>query len=490
MPPWLADQQSQAAAATALLACSAILPMLARHASIWLQVAFRVAALALLTIIVRKLLGSPFAPHFADQRPSLDLWERFIEAGWWFAAARTAVALGRLFVVLENRPRETQIVSDLVAGAVYVATGLAVVNFSAEVPIRGLLATSGVIAIVLGLALQSTLSDVFSGIAVGLERPYKPGDLLWVEGGIEGRVVQLNWRSTQIATAQDNIATIPNSIMAKARMINRSAPTLIRSDTVSLALDPAANPELCQTTLEAALLACAIPMQHPKPTIRCSALKGDGAIYDISFSIASSDVLTAARAEIFDRAHRHLRYAGIALAVSGLATVPKVNIPTPENILEDSDLFGVMEAAGRNLLAEHFSERWLEAGDRLISEGDHAEALFVGASGTAAVTRVGAPELLHLVSPGESVGAIGLITGAPYTVTITALTRLKVYQLGRADIAAAIKTRPELAAGLEALAERGKVALRRFATDHERTELDKPDLFMGRLRNFLHLLRT
>ncbi len=84
-----------------------------------------------------------------------------------------------LFVVLENRPRETRIVSDLFAGAIVVATLLGIVNFAFEVPIRGLLATSGVIAIVLGLALRSTLSDVFSGIAVGLERPYVPGGLLW-----------------------------------------------------------------------------------------------------------------------------------------------------------------------------------------------------------------------------------------------------------------------------------------------------------------------
>ena len=490
MPSWTADPEIQAAAATILLACAVLFSILPLKTSIWAQVALRIASLAILTVIVRKLIGSPFDPHFETRIASLELWERVIEAGWWLVAARAAVGVGRLFVVLENRPRETQIVSDLVAGAVYVATILAVVNFSVEVPIRGLLATSGVIAIVLGLALQSTLSDVFSGIAVGLERPYKPGDLLWVEGGIEGRVVQLNWRSTQIATPQDNIATIPNSIMAKARMINRSAPTLIRSDTVSLALDPAANPETCQATLEAAVASCSILMQHPKPTVRCSALKGDGAIYDISFSIASSDVLTAARAEIFDRAHRHLRYAGIALAVAGLATVAQVSVPTPQQILADSDLFGVMEATGRNLLAEHFGERWLEPGDHLIGEGAAPESLFVVASGTACVTKAGSPQLLHLVSPGESMGAIGLITGNPYAVTVTALTRLKVYQLGRADIACAIKARPELAAGLEALAERGQAALARFATENERRELEKPDLFMERLRNFLHLLRT
>jgi len=83
-----------------------------------------------------------------------------------------------------------------------------------------MLATSGVIAIVLGLALQSTLADVFSGIAVDLERPYKPGDLLWVEGDIEGIVVQVSWRSTQIMTRHNNIAIVPNSVIAKAIVTN------------------------------------------------------------------------------------------------------------------------------------------------------------------------------------------------------------------------------------------------------------------------------
>ena len=490
MPPWLNTQGSQATAATLLLAAAFVLPMLPIRASIWLQVTFRVIFLALLTVVVRKLLGSPFDPHFNAAQPSFDVWQRLIEAGWWFAAARAAVGVGRLFVVLENRPRETQIVSDLVAGAVYVATILAVVNFSIEVPIRGLLATSGVIAIVLGLALQSTLSDVFSGIAVGLERPYKPGDLLWVEGGIEGRVVQLNWRSTQIATAQDNIATIPNSIMAKSRMINRSAPTLMRADTVSISLDPAAVPEHCQTTLEAAVRACRIPLSSPAPSVHCSALRGDGAVYDIEFSIESSSQLGAARAEIFDRAHRHLRYAGIALAVTGLASVPRITVPTPQQVLAESDLFGVMEAEARNLLADHFSARWLEPGDRLISEGAAPLSLFIVVSGTASVTKAGVPQLLHLVSPGETMGAIGLITGAPYAVTVTALTRVRVFELGRADIAAAIAIRPELEAGLEALAERGQAALRKFATDSEKTQMERPDFLMNRLRNFLNLLRT
>ena len=158
------------------------------------------------------------------------------------------------------------------AGAIYLATLLAIVNFVFSVPIAGLLATSGVIAIVLGLALQNTLADVFSGIAVGVERPYKAGDLIWVEGNIEGHVVQVTWRSTHIATFQNTIAIVPNSVMAKARLINRSLPEPMRGDTIEIRLDAAASPEHCIETLTAAVRASMMPLALPGPSVAFTGL--------------------------------------------------------------------------------------------------------------------------------------------------------------------------------------------------------------------------
>ena len=155
--------------------------------------------------------------------------------------------------------------SDLLAGAIYTATGLAVVNFVFDVPIGGLIATSGVIAIVLGLALQSTLSDVFSGIAMGLEHAYKPGDMLWVEGGIEGQVIQMSWRSTQIATLHNSVAVVPNSVIAKSRLENRSAPTPIRSVSVNVSVDAGADPRRCIAALRPPLTPAASRWRHRNP---------------------------------------------------------------------------------------------------------------------------------------------------------------------------------------------------------------------------------
>jgi small-conductance mechanosensitive channel len=48
------------------------------------------------------------------------------------------------------------------------------------------------------LALQSTLSDVFSGIVLNFSRPYRPGDWISIDGGTDGRVIEMNWRATHV----------------------------------------------------------------------------------------------------------------------------------------------------------------------------------------------------------------------------------------------------------------------------------------------------
>jgi small-conductance mechanosensitive channel/CRP-like cAMP-binding protein len=459
---------------------------------LWLRAVWSISIFIGLTLILRLLVGAPLRPHFAISPPAIAFWERLIEAGWWLMGARGAIGLMRLVVVLEDRPRETQIISDLVAGGIYITTGLAIVDFVFTVPIGGLLATSGIIAIVLGLALQSTLADVFSGIAVGLERPYRAGDLIWVEGDIEGQVLQVTWRSTQIATGQSNIAIVPNSVMAKARIINRSRPTTVRGATLTVRLDPAVPPELCQAALIAAARSCDILLTSPPPEVACTALNGDGCTYQLTYSVATSGQLTRANHELLTEVHLQLRHAGIALAVAGTVTAPAPPAPTPKDLLARSDLFGMIEQAQRDMLASHFQMMHLEPGEMLIREGEVPDALYIMASGAVEITIKGptGPRIAHRLRPGESLGAIGLITGSNYGATATAVTPVKVYRLDKSAIAEAIKLQPALAKGLEVLAQRGQAALRRDAAAHAEDRHGEPEMFLTRLRNLIHVLQS
>ncbi len=465
-------------------------PRLARRWPGWARLVLRLSVFALASVVVVRLFGSPLAPQLGGLGAKAAFWGQLVEAGWWLLGARVAVSFVRLLLVLEHRPRETRILSDLLGGAIYVGAVLALVAFAFSVPVRGLLATSGVIAIVLGLALQSTLSDVFSGIAVGLERSYKVGDLISVEGGVEGHVSQVNWRSTQIATGQGDTAVVPNSVMAKARFVNHSAPTPMRRETLGVSLDAAVAPERCAAVLLAAARACRVPLDDPAPGVTLTGMQGDGLSYAISFSVADSELLVRARDELLGQVHRHLHHAGIALAVPGAGTLPPGLPPTREQLLADSDLFGVLEPAQRDLLAQRFVAVQLAPGGVLVRQGDTPEALFIVTSGTLeiVVDEAAGPRVVYRMSPGESLGTAGLVTGSPYAATATALTPLGAYRLSRADLASAVEAEPALAASLEAMAQRGLAAMRRDVTAGQESGLGHPEAFLARLRLFLEAL--
>ena len=140
-----------------------------------------------------------------------------LEIFWWLAAAGVSVGFMRVFVVLGQRPRESKLMLDILAALVYIAAAFAIIANVFELPVKGLLATSGALAIILGLALQSSLGDVFSGIVLDLERPYHVGDWVIVDDGVRGSVIETNWRSTHILTSSNDVAVLPNSVIAKAK---------------------------------------------------------------------------------------------------------------------------------------------------------------------------------------------------------------------------------------------------------------------------------
>jgi len=84
--------------------------------------------------------------------------------------------------------------------------------------------TLGVGSVAVALALQETLTNLFSGLYLLADRPVRPGDYIKLDSNQEGYVLQIGWRSTTLRTLQNNYVTIPNSTLAKAVITNYSAP--------------------------------------------------------------------------------------------------------------------------------------------------------------------------------------------------------------------------------------------------------------------------
>jgi small-conductance mechanosensitive channel len=176
------------------------------------------------TLILLRHEALPLPNSGGTVNAASSMWLHAVAGTWWLLGARVLVSVLSFTLNHNRRWREARLFPDLTAAAIYTAAILVVLISVLALPIGGLLATSGVLAIVLGLALQNTLADVFAGIAFGIEAPVNVGDRISLGDKIEGAVVQMNWRSIRILTDGDDVAIIPNSVVAKSDIVNRSSP--------------------------------------------------------------------------------------------------------------------------------------------------------------------------------------------------------------------------------------------------------------------------
>ncbi|HVS64608.1 MAG TPA: mechanosensitive ion channel family protein [Thermoanaerobaculia bacterium] len=87
---------------------------------------------------------------------------------------------------------------------------------------RGLLTAGGIVGIAVGFAAKDTLANLFAGVFIFADSPYKIGDFITLDSGERGMVTQIGIRSTRLLTRDDVEITIPNAVMGNARITNES----------------------------------------------------------------------------------------------------------------------------------------------------------------------------------------------------------------------------------------------------------------------------
>jgi MscS family membrane protein len=87
----------------------------------------------------------------------------------------------------------------------------------------GWIATAGIAAVALGLAAQDTLGNLFGGIQILADAPYKLGDYIVLETKERGQVTKIGLRSTRLLTEDDIEVTVPNSVIARSKVVNETA---------------------------------------------------------------------------------------------------------------------------------------------------------------------------------------------------------------------------------------------------------------------------
>jgi len=433
-------------------------------------------------------------PVFAPLNASADsaaLWLRAIGGAWWLLGSRIVVALLGFVIHQRRHSREARLFSDLSAAAIYIATAAVVLNSVFALPVTGVVATSGVVAIVLGLALQNTLADVFAGIAVGVEAPFGVGDRIQIADRIEGIVVQMNWRSIRIQTDGDDIAIIPNSLIAKAEIINRSSPAERRTSSVELSCTRDATPEDVIEVLQQATLLCPHILRMPSPSATLSQLGPKRNVYKISFYVERTSYLSSTKDLLLRGARRQLHYAGL-LAGDRKGEIASISVNSDtlaaRRILRDLPLFEDLVERQIDQLTTLLQTRRLEPGDALFSEGESDTFLYIVAYGIVELKRHagGTLETLGCIGAGEYVGEIGLLTGAPHAASAVARTHCRIYQLPREAIAPLLSENTDLASAFDKSVRQGLGILNREVAVRATPDIGVKGQLLQRIRRVFH----
>ncbi|MDB6084815.1 MAG: mechanosensitive ion channel protein [Gammaproteobacteria bacterium] len=427
----------------------------------------------ILTVLLLADGVVPFRPGVPIAAEPRRFFVGAFEVIWWLGAAWLAVGFLRAFVVLGRQPRESKLVQDLLAALVYATATFAIVADVFDLPVKGLLATSGALAIIIGLALQSSLGDVFSGIVLNIERPYRPGDWIILDDTLQGKVIETNWRATHILTGNQDVAIIPNSVVAKSKLVNCSTPTKIHGASIRVRLEPSLTPAAGCNLLKEVLLGSSHILRTPEPAVTIKDLSAEMMDFELSYSVADVGAVDQAQNELFDRVYRAAAAAGARFAPR-LAGSARMAAPESrgqsgiaERLLAGISLFSTLTAEERAALASQMRRKDYKPGDVIVKTGTVLQALCIVGEGVlvgSAENNGRKVEVIRL-APGDYFGEVGLLTGEPLIGELTALTRAVIYEISKDALSPLLKARPNMAEELsESLASRQLA--RRTVLDH------------------------
>jgi small-conductance mechanosensitive channel len=238
-------------------------------------------------IVVKALHGSfmlwvaMLGLHLATQSSELPerltaLLDKALLILWIISLTAVAARLvGSLVTLYNGRVAGTLPVTTLtqsLARAAVAAIGILILLDTLHISITPILTALGVGGIAVALALQDTLSNLFAGFYVSLAGQVRPGDYIKLDGGEEGYVADINWRSTSLRALPNNLIVVPNAKLAQAIVTNFHLPEKRMSLLLPVSVSYDADPDDVERILIEEALAGApeIPglLSEPAPFVR------------------------------------------------------------------------------------------------------------------------------------------------------------------------------------------------------------------------------
>jgi small-conductance mechanosensitive channel len=292
----------------------------------------------------------------------------------------------------------------------------------------------GAASIVLGIALQEPLSSLFKGVALDIEGVFHRGEWIRVggPGGLAGKVVDKNWRTTKIMTIDDELITLPNSVVGSEQILNYNQPMAAHVHRINVGTSYNDPPVKVKEILRSILIRQPLIEKQPPPVIRTINYNDFSIDYELKFWLSDYGKNPGVRDAVMTQIWYAFKFYGIEIPFP----IRTVHLKEREHLAEEEKVIdeGVRDIKGflmtlpflqahlnykdfEFLALNAFQRRYLY-GEHVIHKGELGDALYIVREGSCEVTLPSGEQ--RKINPGDYFGEMGLITLQPRTADVKA----------------------------------------------------------------------
>jgi len=358
--------------------------------------------------------------------------------------------------------RYTGILRGLFYGG-FIFVGVVIYFKVRGVEITGVWVSTGVVAALAGFALQKTLGDLFSGIALSIESPFRKGDWLQFDDGSVGQVTDINWRATRLRGWDNATHVIPNSELASQSFKNLHGPSRVFSPWYFVKVPGDVDPRFATALLLEAVLRCKAVLKEPLPVVRISDASTIPYSYMVWVTFPNYPAMFAGREELFREIHYSFKRAGIQISPNiqeWHTRKAKVSVTEPPDVrtaLESLDVASQFSEDELDKISAESRYMAFDAGTIVLHEGEVSDAFYIITSGivvSEVTTSDGTKEIVEELFPGSYFGITSMMTVEPSYVQITARTDVSVIHVNTDCVRSILAAKPEHADHFAAVVKR------------------------------------
>ena len=322
---------------------------------------------------------------------------------------------------------------------------------------------STIIAVVLGLALQDTLGNLFAGLAMQADQPFQVGDVLSIPTKGIGVVEDISWRGVKIRTFQNKLLIISNSVLGK-ESIEVAPRENLNARLVFFNTLYANSPTKTIQTVREAVRQVDNVSQKIRPIVRVRSLGDNGIEWEVKYwtddyaKHNETDALIRQRIwYVFQRENIEFAYPTRTIHVE---TKPQENVfvETDNAIFERLNNISILSPLDDNeveMLANASAVRVFAPGEKIVRRGQTGHSMFVIHRGSVfiQIKEDGKPKKIKTLYEGDFFGEMGLFTGEPRTATVIAEEETEVLEINHLCFKPILESNPELVESFSKLIE-------------------------------------